>query len=336
MGIDMKSFLITGAAGSLGHTLSNLMIQDNDRVIGFLLPSEKEELLDHRVIIMRGDVLDKDSLRKAFEVLGPQGSVIHCAGMISIDPKVSARIYNVNVEGTKNIVDLAHEYNVEHFIYVSSVHAIPELKKGLVIEETQAISPDKVFGHYSKSKAMATRYVMDKMAKGFPASIVYPSGIISDEDVKNAFMTQMVKDYLANQMKIGIKGGYDFVDVRDVALGIMTISKQKIINEHYILSNKYYSVQTMMSMLYELTGLTKVRLCVPVSLVRAVLPIKLALDKRRNKISLYTADSLKILTSNSIFSHQKAEKALNYHPRDIEETFRLLIKRLNGPQRPLA
>jgi hypothetical protein len=92
----------------------------------------------------------------------------------------------------------------------------------------------------------------------------------------------------------------------------------------------------MMSMLYELTGLTKVRLCVPVSLVRAVLPIKLALDKRRNKISLYTADSLKILTSNSIFSHQKAEKALNYHPRDIEETFRLLIKRLNGPQRPLA
>jgi dihydroflavonol-4-reductase len=336
MGIDMKSILITGAAGSLGHTLSNLMIQDNDRVIGFLLPSEKEELLDHRVIIMRGDVLDKDSLRKAFEVLGPQGSVIHCAGMISIDPKVSARIYNVNVEGTKNIVDLAHEYNVEHFIYVSSVHAIPELKKGLVIEETQAISPDKVFGHYSKSKAMATRYVMDKMAKGFPASIVYPSGIISDEDVKNAFMTQMVKDYLANQMKIGIKGGYDFVDVRDVALGIMTISKQKIINEHYILSNKYYSVQTMMSMLYELTGLTKVRLCVPVSLVRAVLPIKLALDKRKNKISLYTADSLKILTSNSIFSHQKAEKALNYHPRDIEETFKLLIKRLNGPQRPLA
>lgn len=336
MGLDMKSFLITGAAGSLGHTLSNLMIQDNDRVMGFLLPFEKEELLDPRVIIMRGDVLDKESLRKAFEVLGPHGTVIHCAGMISIDPKVSTKIYNVNVQGTKNIVEMAEEFDVDHFIYVSSVHAIPELKKGLVIEETQAISPDKVFGHYSKSKAMATRFLMDKMAQGFPASIVYPSGIISDEDVKNAFMTQMVKDYLANSMKIGVNGGYDFVDVRDVALGIIAISKQRIINEHYILSNKYYSVKTMMAMLHELTGLTKVRLCVPVSLVKAVLPIKLALDKRKNKLSLYTADSLKILTSNSIFSHKKAEMALNYHPRDIQETFGLLIKRLNGPQRPLV
>ena len=336
MGIDMKSFLITGAAGSLGHTLANLMIQDNDRVIGFLLPFEKEDLLDQRVIIMKGDVLDKDSLRKAFEVLGPHGTVIHCAGMISIDPKVSSRIYQVNVEGTKNVVDLSLEYHVDQLVYVSSVHAIPELKKGLIISETLTISPDKVEGHYSKSKATATRYVMDKMALGFPATIVYPSGIISDEDVKNAFMTQMVKDYLAKTMKVSVKGGYDFVDVRDVALGIIAILKKKIINEHYILSNKYYTVQTMMDILYDLTGLVKVKVSVPLSLVRLVLPLKLANDQRKNKISLYTADSLKILNSNAIFSHEKAEKELDYHPREIQETFDLLVKRLSNRQNPLA
>jgi hypothetical protein len=72
------------------------------------------------------------------------------------------------------------------------------------------------------------------------------------------------------------------------------------------------------------------------SLVRAVLPFKLLDDKRKHKVSLYTADSLKILNSNSSFSHQKAETQLNYHPRDIMETFASLVKRLSPPTKPLA
>ena len=336
MGLDMRNVLITGAAGSLGHTIANLMVSDTTRVYGFLLPFESDELLDTRVIRVKGDVLNQESLENAFDQLGEHGIVIHCAGMISIDPKVSERIYKVNVEGTKNIINFCEKHKVKQLIYVSSVHAIPELKKGLLIAETSDISPDKVFGHYSKSKAIATRYLMDRMEEGFPATIVYPSGIISDEDVKNAFMTQMVKDYLNKSMKIGVKGGYDFVDVRDVAQAIITIVDKEILNEHYILSNQYYTVKKLMGMLYELTNLHKVKLHLPVSLIRMVLPFKLIDDKRRHKVSLYTADSLTFLSSKSNFSHQKSEKALDYHPRDIMETFELLVKRLSASRRPLA
>lgn len=332
----MKNVLITGAAGSLGHTIANLMVSESTQVFGFLLPNESDELLDPRVIRIKGDVTDLHSLDAAFTMLKEQGTVIHCAGMISIDPKVSERIYKVNVEGTKNIIAMCDKHHVKQLIYVSSVHAIPELKRGLLIAETTDISPEKVFGHYSKSKAIATRYLMDRMEEGFPATIVYPSGIISDEDVKNAFMTQMVKDYLNKTMKIGVKGGYDFVDVRDVAQAIITISNREILNEHFILSNQYYTVKKLLGMLYELTRLQKVNLTVPVGLVRMVLPFKLIDDKRRHRVSLYTADSLKILSSNSNFSHQKAENALDYHPRDIMETFELLVKRLSTSKSPVS
>lgn len=324
----MKNVFITGAAGSLGHTLANQMIQAHWRVLGFVMPFENDDLLDQQVIRVKGDVLDLESLHQAFKLLGPHGTVVHCAGMISIDPKVSRKIYEVNVEGTKNIIQLCQAYHVDQLIYVSSVHALTELKKGALIVESKDISSDYVVGHYSKSKATATRYLMDLMDQGFPATIVYPSGIISDEDVKNAFMTQMVKDYCEHRLKIGIQGGYDFVDVRDVASAIVTIATQRIINEHYILSNQYYTVMKLMKMLYDLTNIKKVRWQVPVALVKLVLPIKLASDQRHQRISLYTADSLKILNSNAHFSHRKAELALNYHPRDIKETFKLLIARL--------
>ena len=105
MGLDMKNVLITGAAGSLGHTIANLMVSDSTRVYGFLLPFESDEHLDPRIIRIKGDILNTQSLDDALDLLGKDGTVIHCAGMISIDPKVSDRIYKVNVEGTKNLID---------------------------------------------------------------------------------------------------------------------------------------------------------------------------------------------------------------------------------------
>ena len=325
----MKNILITGAAGSLGHTIANQLIKKQHHVFGLIMPFEKDEMLDAGVVRIMGDVLDVDSLKKAFDQVGPHAIVIHCAGMISIDPKVGRKIYQVNVEGTKNIIALCQQYDVDQMIHVSSVHALPELESGKIMSEPGEISAEKVFGHYSKSKAMATLHVMDHMKQGFPATIVYPSGIISDEDVKNAFMTQMVKDYLGQRMNVGIKGGYDFVDVRDVASAIITIIDRKIINEHFILSNQYYTVMNMLDILFDLTRLKKVKMMIPLSVVKMVLPIKCALDQRNNRVSLYTSDSIKILSSNSNFSHQKADSMLNYAPRDIKETFSNLIENLS-------
>ncbi len=326
----MKNILITGAAGSLGHTLANQLIKDKHHVFGLIMPFEKDEILDPKVIRIVGDVLDMASLKKAFDQVGSHAIVIHCAGMISIDPKIGHQIYKVNVEGTKNIVALCQQTNVDHMIYVSSVHAITELDHDKVMSEPEEISAEKVFGHYSKSKALATLHVMAQMKQGFPATIVYPSGIISDENVKNAFMTQMVKDYLGQRMNVGIKGGYDFVDVRDVASAIITIIDQNIVNEHFILSNQYYTVMHMMDTLYDLTKIKKIKTMIPLWLVKMALPIKCALDQRNKRVSLYTSDSIKILSSNSNFSHQKADRMLNYHPRDIKETFSNLIDNLHS------
>ena len=109
-----------------------------------------------------GDVCDKESIRACFENLNDrQLIIIHCAGIVSIASKFNQAVYDVNVTGTKNIVDLCAEYGVAKLIYVSTVHAIPEKPDGMVITEITEFNPDDVVGLYAKTKAEATAYVLD-------------------------------------------------------------------------------------------------------------------------------------------------------------------------------
>ena len=111
--------------------------------------------------VIEGDVCDRKSLENFFAFAGEETCVIHCAGIISVATKPGKKIYDVNVNGTKNIISECIEHNVGKLIYVSSVHAIPEKPKGVQMSETYDFSPELVRGDYAKSKAMATEAVLD-------------------------------------------------------------------------------------------------------------------------------------------------------------------------------
>lgn len=147
--------------------------------------------------------------------------MIHCAAVVYIKSKYNSRVYDVNVNGTKNIVDKVLEYNAK-LIYVSSVHAIPEKSDGDLISEVSIFNPDDVVGLYAKTKAEAARYVMDSVKdKGLNACIVHPSGILGPYDFSNSHLTALVREIVRGKLPMCVKGGYDFVDVRDVAKGII-------------------------------------------------------------------------------------------------------------------
>ena len=114
---------------------------------------------------------------------------------------------------------LAHE--VGRLIHVSSVHAIPEKPEGCVITESCDFSPGLVDGDYAKSKAAATELVFDAAERGLNASIVFPSGIIGPGDIQGGSFTSMAKSFLAGRLVLAVRGGYDFVDVRDMAVRLM-------------------------------------------------------------------------------------------------------------------
>ncbi|MFQ7550151.1 MAG: NAD-dependent epimerase/dehydratase family protein [Blautia marasmi] len=133
-------YLVTGADGHLGSTIIRLLRKQNRTVRGLLIPGKNAPDIPG-VRYFHGDVRDLESMRPLFENAGCRElAVIHTAGMISIAENVTPELYEVNVNGTKNIISLCFQYKVKRLLYVSSVHAIPEQNKLKVLHETTDFS----------------------------------------------------------------------------------------------------------------------------------------------------------------------------------------------------
>lgn len=112
-----------------------------------------------------------------------QLNVIHTAGIVDISGKESDILWEVNVEGTKNVLACSQEFHVERFLYTSSVHAVPEpVGRGLVTE-IDHFGSEAVSGGYAKTKAAATQAVLGAAQKGLQAVVVHPSGILGSYDL---------------------------------------------------------------------------------------------------------------------------------------------------------
>jgi len=203
---------------------------------------------------------------------------------------------------------------------VSSVHAIPELTKGRTICEIDRFDPDKVKGFYAKTKAAATDIVLRAAKDGLDAVVVHPSGIMGPNDFALGYSTQLVLEYLSGGLVAGIKGGYDFVDVRDVAAGIISAAKRGRRGECYILSNTFISVRRMLDTLSDVSGMKKIKTMLPLWFIRPLAPLAELYYKILHKKPLFTGYSIYTLQSNANFSHEKATRELGYSTRDLRET----------------
>ena len=318
-----KLHLVTGAAGHLGQAVITKLKQQGERVRALVLPHEKNKLKD--IEIIEGNILDKSSLLPFFNFKNKDVSLIHCAGVVSISKHDKDIMNQVNIRGTKNLLDLSLKNEIGNFIYVSSVHAITEAP---TIYEPKLLDPSLVVGDYAKTKAAASNLVIGARGMGLNTNIVFPSGMIGPYDLGNGHLTQMVVDFYKGKLPIAIRGGYDFVDVRDVAKAIVTISNSNIKNESFILSNRYYTIKEMLNLLYDITKQKKTKIYLPISLVRLVTPIIELYSRVKDKNPLFTSYSLYTLQSNSIFSHSKAYDILGYRTRSMEETLRDTINYL--------
>lgn len=320
-----KLFLVTGANGHLGSTIIRLLDEKKEEVRALILP-EIQDKDKKNIHYYHGDVRDKKSLYNFFCGLnGYEVTVIHTAGIIDISDGLSQALYDVNVNGTKNIIELCKENKVKRLVYVSSVHAIPEKGKAIVLKETDRFSMDSVKGGYAKTKAEATRLVLEAARKGMNAVIVHPSGILGPYDNRGNHMVQLIFEYLDGKLPACVKGGYDFVDVRDVAAGCIMAAEKGYIGECYILSNQYCEISEILELARKYGGGKRLLVC-PVCLAKIISPLIRWDAIRKNKRPLYTSYSLHVLESEGHFSHEKASKALGYHPRPIEQTVRDTVK----------
>ncbi|HHY10985.1 MAG TPA: NAD-dependent epimerase/dehydratase family protein [Firmicutes bacterium] len=317
-------YLLTGITGHLGNAVARELAARGKKVRGLVLPTDDiEGKFPPGIEFYRGDVTRKESLRPFFAGLkGKSFKVIHAAGIVSIASRAERKMQETNVGGTENIISLCREYGAAKLVYVSSVHALPELPHGQVISEIKHFDPALVVGPYAKTKAAATALALKAAAEGLNVSVVHPSGIVGPFDYGRGHLTQMVLDYCKGRLFAGVDGGYDFVDVRDVAWGVIAACERGAAGECYLLSNKWYSVADMFGQLYEITGFKKINTYLPLWFAKLTAPLSELYYKLRRQTPLFTSYSLYTLASNANFSNAKAKAELGYKTRSFQETLR--------------
>ena len=143
--------------------------------------------------------------------------------------------------------------------------------------------------------------------------VVHPSGILGPYDRSGNHLVQLVSDYLQGKLPACVTGGYDFVDVRDVALGCLLAAEKGRKGECYILSNRHYEVRELLGILRSVAGGRRLPV-LPMWMARAAAPGLQWLARLQKKRPLYTKYSLYTLRSNDKFSHDKATAELGYRP----------------------
>ena len=193
-----KLYLVTGAAGHLGSALCAELHARGEQMRALVLRGEDTAFLRRAgAEIFFGDVTAPEALRALFDTPADvQAIVLHCAGIVDIAGKGNPAVEAVNVRGTANVMTYCLEKKVHRVVYVCSVHAMPDIRKGRVKHEIDRYDPAPLEGAYAKSKAAAAQLVLDMVrTRDLPAVIALPSGIIGPYCGKGNHLVQLVKDY---------------------------------------------------------------------------------------------------------------------------------------------
>jgi dihydroflavonol-4-reductase len=320
-----KRYIVTGAGGHLGSTILRLLSNTDNIVYALIMPKDSRVVLASNITYIEGDVRNIASLEPLFSnIKDEEVYVIHCAGLISIALHLDSNIYDVNVTGTKNIVSLCQKYRVTKLVYVSSVHAITELPNNKIMTEPTSYAENSVIGAYAKTKALASQYVLAACSTGLKACLVVPSGIIGPYDLGRNHLVQLVKDYLTGKLKYCVKGGYNLVDVRDVATGCLKASLKGEIGHSYLLTNKYISIKDLLDRVSYFAKIKPIKV-LPMFLAYLGLPFITLYSTLTKKRALYTKYSLKVLLSNSNFSNTLAKNKLGYTTRSLDESIKDMV-----------
>lgn len=332
---EERLYVVTGATGFLGYNIVKLLLSQSKKVCCYARNEDKvRKAFGDTVEYCVGDICDKDAFSKTLDRNGEK-TVIHCAAMVSIgSSKFYPAMREINVGGTKNIVDCCVAANAKRLVHVSSVHAIPEPPKKQMTYETKNFDMNAVVGSYAKTKAEASAYVMDAVNnKGLDAVLVHPSGIVGPYDFGSTYLTKLIIDFNDGRIPAGVKGGYNFVDVRDVAQGTVSAAENGRKGETYLLTGNYADIKQILDNLSECLHKKRLKTVLPVWVARVGVPFLTLSARLAHTDPLYTKYSLYTLSSNGNFCNDKARAELGFAPRSIEESIKDSVEFLKSENR---
>jgi len=245
--------LVTGATGFVGAAVVRALIKTGADVrVLARRDSDFTNLQQFKIDGAYGDLRDKDSLRKA--LAGCQ-QLYHVAAHYALWARDPSVFYDVNVTGTKNLMEAAREADTERIVYCSTIGAIGLPPGGGPGTERTPVSLSQMAGHYKRSKYLAEQDVLRLATEGLPVVIVNPSAPVGEGDVKPTPTGQVIVDFMKGRMPAYIETGMNLVDVDDVAAGHLLAMQKGRIGERYILGCKNLMLREVFEILSTLTGI---------------------------------------------------------------------------------
>lgn len=309
---------VTGASGHVGNALCMELVNKGIEVTA-LVHKDENDLKRIGVKIVKGDLLDISSL----EMLCQDADVVyHLAAKISIDERARDQVYRTNVEGTRNVISVCLKTGVKRLVHFSSIHALDPFPLDEVLDENRPmISHSRMI--YEQSKTESEKLVLEAVKSGLDAVILTPTAIIGPYDHHPSFLGRALIQIYKNTLPMLVPGGYNWVDVRDVADAAIRAAEVGRTGERYIISGTWLSLKELSQMIGEVTKRKTPSFIVPSFVAALGVPFIVLYARLKNEQPLYTRDSLEILNhSNRNISYGKAKKEFDYNPRPLEITLK--------------
>ncbi len=309
----MKYF-ITGATGFVGGELVKQLIAEKHELIALVRNPEKAENLKQLgVTVVKGDVSDKESMR--IPMTGCDG-VFHVAGWYKVGAKDKTPGQKINIDGTRNVLDLMQELNIPKGVYTSTL-AVNSDSHGVAYDESFEFKGNHI-SEYDRTKAKAHEIAQDYIRKGLPLVIVMPGLIYGPHGT--SMSDEALRLYLKKKLPIiPNKAAYSWAHVEDVAHAHILAMEQGANGASYIVCGPSHTLVNAFEIAQQLTGIKK-PLAVPplllkitaafVQLIEGILPIP----------EMYSSEALRVQAGVTYLGNNaKAKKELGYEPRSLEQ-----------------
>ncbi len=318
--------LVTGAAGHLGNALVRELVargRTDVRAVLHLDP-DPESLRGMPVERVVADITRPETLAAAFAGVD---EVVHLASLVSIGEAPEHAVLEVNVTGTANVLAAARAAGVRRLLYVGTSHAFQPHAADLRIDET---CPLATTGEpYERSKADATRLALaaDGIPPGAPAGtrdlevvVAAPGGVIGPLDYNRSEIGSQVRRWALLGAGVTVPGGYDFSDVRDIAVGLLQVLEQGRRGECYLLSGTHVEITDLARAAVRAADRRGPVVQLPAGAARLIARASLATSRWRRHKPTFTPYAVATLLSRVTVDSSKARAELGYRPRPLADT----------------
>jgi dihydroflavonol-4-reductase len=246
--------------------------------------------------------------------------VFHLAAKItlaSVDPEA----WDINTVGPATVATAALQADVPRFVHCSSVHAFDLAQSRPRLDEHSPRSTEPERPLYDRSKAAGEAAVRRVVAEGLDATIVNPTGIIGPADFGPSRINAIIRQAARGRLPVVVKGGFDWVDVRDVVDGLVNAAERGRRGENYLLPGHRATAMHLGRLAAGLNGHLGPVVALPAGLARWLAPAAERIGQLFHS-DLFTPASIGTLLDDPIVDGTKAATELGHHPRPLEDSER--------------